>query len=204
MNHVNQLKHLLTERFTLRSIGAVVASMILVCCVGCENGEITSSNKSLPKGEDSAGFLDRVSSMPTVSENNAMRGIIMLVDGDDSAESFEQRVQMLQERGITPESWDYASDRGITRGKYAFMIYQAAKFRGGIILSVTGPTRRYCLRELQYKNVMCNGPMLSEIPGTEYVAVLGRADTYIRTGYVPNKSGETKQEQELDKVTPAE
>ena len=179
-------------------IEAVLASLILTCCIGCGNGEIISHSESLPKGEDSAGFLDRVSSMPTVSENDAMRGILMLIDGDDTAESFRRRVEILQDRGIVARSWDYVSDRGITRGKYAFMVYQAAKFRGGIILSVTGPSRRYCLRELQFKKVMCNGPMLTEIGGMEYVAVLGRADTFIRTGYIPNRSGETKDEMELE------
>ena len=193
---MNQLKkHVqIVRRFTLRILGAVAASLILTCCIGCGNGEIISHSESLPKGEDSAGFLDRVSSMPVVSENDAMRGILMLIDGDDTAESFQQRVRILQERGIVAKSWDCVSDRGITRGKYAFMIYQAAKFRGGIILSVTGPSRRYCLRELQFKKVMCNGPMLTEIPGTEYVAVLGRADAFIRTGHVPNQSGETRDE----------
>lgn len=182
----------------VRRLVAAVISLIfsccIACCVGCGNGEIISRNAPLPKSEDSAGFLDRISSMPVVSENDAMRGILMLIDGNDTAESFQQRVKMLQERGIAAKSWDYVSDRGITRGKYAFMVYQAAKFRGGIILSITGPSRRYCLRELQFKKVMCNGPMLAEITGMEYVAVLGRADTFIRTGHVPNRSGETRDE----------
>ena len=176
------------------------SGLVFICCVGCENGEIISRSENLPKGEDSAGFLDRVSSMHEVSENDAMRGILMLIDGDDTAESFQQRVLILQQRGIAAKSWDYVSDRGITRGKYAFMIYQAAKFRGGIILSVTGPSRRYCLRELQFKKVMCNGPMLTEIPGSEYVAVLGRADTFIRSGSVPNRAGETREELRLEKL----
>ena len=188
-------KHMrIVRQFSLRGLGVVAASLILICCIGCGNGEIISRSRSLPKGEDSAGFLDRVSSMPVVSENDAMRGILMLIDGDDTAESFQQRVRILQERGIVAKSWDYVSDRGITRGKYAFMVYQAAKFRGGIILSVIGPSRRYCLRELQFKKVMCNGPMLTEITGMEYVAVLGRADTFIRTGHVPNRSGEIRDE----------
>ena len=183
------------KRFSLRNLSVVAASLLIfICCVGCDNGEIISRSENLPKGEDSAGFLDRVSSMHEVSENDAMRGILMLIAGDDTAESFQQRVQMLQERGIAPKSWDYVSDRGITRGKYAFMIYQAAKFKGGIILSVTGPSRRYCLRELQFKKVMCSGPMLTEITGMEYVAVLGRADAFVRTGHIPNTSGETRDE----------
>jgi hypothetical protein len=188
-----------TKGFSLRNMGVATASLLIfTCCVGCDNGEIISRSEALPKGEDSAGFLDRVSSMQEVSENDAMRGILMLIDGDDTAESFEQRVQTLQDRGIVAKSWDYVSGRGITRGKYAFMIYQAAKFRGGIILGLTGPSRRYCLRELQFKKVMCNGPMLTQIPGTEYVAVLGRADTFIRTGYVPNRSGEIREERQLE------
>ena len=193
---MNQSKKrmLVVKQITLRGLGVTAAFLIFICCIGCGNGEVVSHNDDLPKSEDSAGFLDRISSLPVVSEDDAMRGILMLIDGDDTAESFQQRVQMLQQRGIAPTSWDYVSDRPITRGKYAFMIYQAAKFRGGIILSVTGPSRRYCLRELQFKKVMCNGPMLTEIPGTEYVAVLGRADAFIRTGHVPNQSGETRDE----------
>ncbi|MCK5114349.1 MAG: hypothetical protein KAR11_06255 [Phycisphaerae bacterium] len=195
---MNYKTHLQTSKFSLPVLISLLGALMLTSAGGCGNGEIISRNENLPKSEDSAGFLDRVSSLPVVTEDDAMRGILMLINGDDTAESFPQRVRLLQERGILPNSWDYVSDRAITRGKYAYMIYQAAKFRGGIVLSLTGASRRYCLRELQFQKVMTNGPMLSEISGMEYIAVLGRADTYIRTGHVPNRSGETRDEQQLE------
>ena len=41
--------------------------------------------------------------------------------------------------------------------------------------------------------MMSEGGMDTPVTGMEYVAVLGRADTYKRTGKVPDKSGEVSE-----------
>jgi len=160
---------------------------------GCQTGEpaIVNGQAALPEQENSAAFLDRISSLPNVSENDAMRGVLMLLDGKDEATNFAERVEKLRVRRIIGD-WDCDAGRPISKGKYAYMIYQATKLPGGVTLTVIGPTQRYCLRELQYREVMSEGWIFSKVTGMEYVAVLGRADVYARTGRLPDKSGDVE------------
>ena len=172
-------------------------AVVALCCAttvffGCHSGRVIGPKARLTTGEDSAAFLDRMSSQENVSENDAMRGILLLLDGKDKAQTFQERVTVLRERKIVDASWDFSASRPITRGKYAYMIYQASKMPGGIMLMVTGPSQRYCLRELQYHSVMVQGAVYMAIGGLEYVSVLSRADTYIRTGKVPGLAGDTE------------
>mgnify|MGYP005653342941 CR=1 FL=1 len=160
----------------------VIGALAVALAGGCaQPGElrITGAEMDLPKGEGSPGFFDRISSQKTVSENDAMRGMLFLLDGEDKAANFKQRVQTLTERGIVGASWHHQADRPVTRGKLAFMVYQACKVRGGVILTVFGPTRYYCLRELQYQGMMGKGAMWSKVTGMEYQGAMLRADEYL-------------------------
>ena len=165
-----------------------MAGMILLAGVGgCQTGspEIAGAEAALAKDAGSAAFLDRVSSQATVGENDTMRGILLLLDGKDTAESFARREQICRERRIIASGWDMRSGRPVTRGKLAYMVYQGCKMPGGVILTLTGPSQRYCLRELQYQGMIASGVMYSPVGGMEFIAVLTRADSYLTTGEVP-------------------
>ena len=158
---------------------------MLAPLAGCGPGRISAGDAKLPQDDGSAGFLDRLSSQVTVSENDAMRGVLMLLEGSDQCAGFGERVAKLQARNVVPRYWDLQASRPITRGRLAYMIYQAAKVPGGVVLTITGPTERYCLRELEYRGFVTSSNVFGEVTGSEYVAVLSRADTYIRTGSLP-------------------
>lgn len=191
------------KMITGRGKNWIVAMLLCVGAIailGCEqqSPEIkisTESGKPLPKGEESDAFLDRISSRETVSETDAMRGILMLVDGQDNATSFAERSRLLAEKKILSRNWSFQAERPLTKGKFAYMIYQACEMGGGVILTITGPSQRYCLRELQYQEMMSSaGSFYSPVSGMEFVAVLGRADLYKRTGKIPSKSGDTEKD----------
>ncbi|MCD4825332.1 MAG: hypothetical protein K8S55_12115 [Phycisphaerae bacterium] len=169
----------------------IVAVGLTAVVAGCGDRamQIAQPSAVLPADEDSAAFLDRVSSCSTVNEDDATRGLLILLDGKDTSENFQQRVEKLRSRNIVASSWNFDGDKPITRGKFAYMIYQAAKIPGGVMLQLTGPSQRYCLRELQYQEVMDDGFPLSPVTGIEFVGVLNNADTYIRTGKIPDKAG---------------
>lgn len=179
------------QRFSgfLICVGILVPAMIFGGCD--QSGPVieASASRELPVNEESDEFLDRMSSEKNVSENDAFRGIIMLIDGQDESKTFEQRVTRLNENGILPSSWSYSADRPITRGKLAYIVYQADGFPGGAILTIFGPSRRYCLREMRYRGMMMGGAEYAPVSGMEYVAVLSRADVYRNTGKVPNRAG---------------
>ncbi len=179
---------------SILQIAWVAAISAAVCwAAGCQGvADIAGPDAIVPRGENSAAYLDRISSQANVSENDALRGILLLLDGDDKAETFAQRVEILQGRSIVAQRWNHDASRPITRARLAYMIYQSCDMPGGVILTLTGPTQRYCLRELQWREMMRSGLGATPIAGMEFVSVLTRADTYIHTGKVPNKLGDTE------------
>jgi hypothetical protein len=163
----------------------LAAGLLALAGCGQQAGHIAQADAALPKDETSPAFLDRVASRPAVCENDAFRGILLLLEEADPAETFQQRVQELIDRQVLPADWDFAADRPITKGKLAYMLYQACNIRGGVTLTLVGPCQRYCLKELQFMGMLSAGLPGTEVTGLEFVAALNRADTYRQTGELP-------------------
>ena len=170
-----------------QSAALTVIMSFVVFGAGCSKSsvQIAGEQTPLPKGESSAAFLDRISNQPNVSQNDAMRGVLFLLDGKDDSSSFQQRVESLIERNIIPSGWNYRPDESITRGKLAYMLCQACNIKDSLMLTIAGPSQRYCLRELQHKGFFASGVIYAQVSGMEFVAALTRADVYIETGNVP-------------------
>lgn len=166
------------------TIGLGAAAVLLGGCA--QPGAVTGAGAVLPEDAGSAGYLDRISSRPQVSENDAFRGMLYLLEGEDAQQTFAQRVAELRDRDVVSGGWDFQADRPLSRGKLAYMIYQACDVPGGVTLTLFGPSPRYCLRELQYRGMMTAGSSFGPVTGTELVAVLSRADAYLQTGQMPD------------------
>jgi len=164
---------------------ALIGSLLMLAPVACQVPEapmIANGQTALPK-EDSAAYLDRISSRPTVTEADALAGIFLMLDEPPKA-TFGEAVKALVGRKIADARWDFQAGREMVRGKVAYMIYQTCKIRGGLTLTLAGPSQRYCLRELQYRGFMTPGPVYNIVTGMEYVAILARADELRQTGKV--------------------
>lgn len=164
---------------------AILLLLAAAMIAGCQS-PVISPAAVLPADEDSAAYLDRVSSQRLVGLNDATRGIILLMDGQDQCTDFDSRVALLRSRNVLPADWKLDESQALSRGQLAYMICQACNVRGGLTMTLTGPTQRYCLRELQYQGFIGRGSVFNNISGMEYVAVLGRADKYMQTGQVPS------------------
>jgi len=168
-----------------------VALAAALCAAGCATpGRVANGDAALPAGENSAAFLDRLSAQADVNENDAFRGVLIVLDGQDPAGTFAERVEALRGKGALAEDWDFDAARPITKGKLAYVLYRGCGFGGGVVLTLVGPSPRYCLREFQYNGMMSPGSALSPVTGMELVAVLSRADVYRRTGQVPDRAGD--------------
>ena len=159
----------------------------LVLASGCcgRIGDVHNGEATLSAEEGSPGFLDRVASGTSVCENDACRGVLMLLEKEQPEATFAERVATLRQVGVVPACWEFAADRSLSRGRLAQMIYQACDCPGGLMLTLTGPSPRYCLRELQFRGIIGPGAVFAPVTGMEYVAVLARADAYLQTGAVP-------------------
>jgi hypothetical protein len=169
----------------MQALTISLAAALAGCSTGPVPNIVSGGDATLPAGEESPAFLDRVSSEARVNQNDAMRAVLMLMDDKDETTTFSQRVEKLLERKVVDPSWTFDASRPVTKGELAYMMYQALSLRGGVILMVTGPTQRYCLREMQYLGFISAGLMTTDISGGELVAVLARADNYKTTGRVP-------------------
>lgn len=163
-----------------------LAILAALAAGGCgQPGRLAGPEAKLPAGEESPEFIDRLSSQRAVSENDAMRGILMLVHGKDEQATFEQRVSQMRALKCADSTWDFDANRPITRGKLAYMVYQAVHVQGGVILTLTGPSQRYCARELHFQGIMASDIATTQISGGEFIAILDRADAYKNKGEVP-------------------
>ncbi len=169
---------------------AVLVSAAMLSGCGASQLTVADEKAPLPQAENSAAFLDRMSSLDTVTQNDAMRGILML-EGGDKADTFKQRVDSLIEKKIIPATGSYDPSGVVTRGELARMICCSCKLSGGLILRLTGPSQRYCLRELQYRQMMISSSGSTKISGMEFASVLTRAEIYKRTRRFPDMVGDT-------------
>ncbi len=178
-----------------RWIFLLLTAVLLAGAAGCaNNGTITDGEATLPENENSAAYLDRISTVSHVSENDAARAVLLLGEEKDTTATFAERVSKLVDRRALDPSWDHAAGRPITRGRLAYMVFQAIDMPGGVIVTLAGPSQRYCLRELKYRRMMVQGPARETVSGMELVAVLTRAAIYRQTGQVPNLVGNTDEE----------
>jgi hypothetical protein len=179
---------LTSKRYYLLIAGFAAVAMLS----GCGQSQLTvvGETAALPAGENSAAFLDRMSSLDTVTQNDALRGMLMLYGGDKS-ETFKQRVDLLIDKKILPPNGSYNASSDLSRGQLARMVCNACELSGGLIMRLTGPTERYCLRELQYRQMMTQGSASTKISGMEFASVLTRAEIYKRTRRFPDMVGDT-------------
>lgn len=164
----------------------------VVAFSGCAPAQlkVVGEDAKLPEGENSAAFLDRMSSQDTVTQNDALRGILML-DGGDKTETFKQRVDALIDKKVLPKR-SYDANAELTRGQLAQLICRACDLKGGMILRITGSSERYSLRELQYRQMMTQGSASAKVSGMEFASVLTRAAIYKRTRRFPDMVGNTE------------
>ncbi len=174
----------MNRTFTILLSMAVAA--LASCQAGNDRPHVMGGDAKL-SAVDSAAYLDGISSLPTVSEAKALEGVLLVLPEPRKA-TFAEAVIALQERKIVPANWDFQADRPITKGKVAYMTYQACRIKGGLTLQLTGPSQRYCLKELQYRGLMSQGVVYNAVTGMEYLAVLGRIDEYRQTGKVAGAS----------------
>lgn len=161
-----------------------VMAVTLASCGG--KGQVLGGDVKL-SAADSAAYLDGISSNPTVTEAEAVKGILLVLAEPQKA-TFAETVAVLRERKIVDANWDFQADRPITKGRVAYMAYQACEIKGGLTLQLAGPSQRYCLKELQYRGLISPGVPYNTVTGMEYLAILGRIDEFRQTGQVEGAS----------------
>lgn len=158
-----------------------VAAMLLAACAPTRvDSPLTVTAPGQPPIAP-IDFWHELNARPVTSYDEAFHGLLLLIDGEDDSAGYEARVEKLRSRGLLPGSFDRPGDEAAQRGAVAVVLAKALQIKGGLFMHVTGGHERYAVRELAYINVYPASSPRQTFTGAEFVAVIGRAEDYMRS-----------------------
>ena len=167
------------RRISAKSIGWMSLIIAAAGIAGCSGmPQITDGQGGSREKVSQAGFFYELADKPWCSADDAARGLLLLLDGQDPCTNFQQRIEKLADRGLTCKLWHLKPNEPITKGQVAYMICKALDIRGGLTMLLFGPSDRYCYRELVWLGIMEPGTDYQPMTGPEFVGVISAADEY--------------------------
>lgn len=162
-----------SERFTA---GAAVAAALLALA-GCALERTTVEQSMVERHPDSElDFLDAVSGETAVSNDDALHGLIMLLDTEVALASYEERVAFARGRGWIRADDAPPGNESATVGLVAVAVCDLLEIQGGVNMWLFGLTQRYCTLELVYREFIPRRTANQSLSGTEFIDLLGRVD----------------------------
>lgn len=166
----------LKSRFAMLTLGS------LAMCGGCGppiEYDPTQDHSNLEATE----FIHYLSAEPMVTFDEACRAVLLLVDGEDTAATFEARYEELLSRGVVRAQWNLQAKSAVDRGTLAYMIFKGCKMRGGLNVRLFASSglgdRRYALREVIRQEVMPQGVPYQVLSGGQVLSAISNADDYL-------------------------
>jgi hypothetical protein len=130
--------------------------------------------------DDSRGeFWYQLAEHPVACNDEAFHALLLHFFKKDPG-NYAARVTELKHRKMLPGGFDRPADEAIQRGTLAVALARVLKIKGGLMLSVLGPTPRYATRELQYIGIYPPSSPEQVFSGTELVGIMGRVEDYQR------------------------
>lgn len=158
--------------------------MIVLAAVVCLGGCVAGPRKSPPVADPFAlsdvGFQAYLAEADLVTVGEAYRAMLILADGEDPCETFEERRGKLEGRGIAKAAWGLQPENVVDCGSVAYMVCRICRIRGGVNLNLFGRTglgdRRYALREVLYREMIDDTVDYQYMTGSALSALMARAD----------------------------
>jgi hypothetical protein len=160
-----------------------ISSLGLLLLSGCHQAHV---DQPLPKEllandpDSQIEFWHRLTDQPVCSNDEAFHGLLLYLDNEDKAASYEERVQTLKSRKLLLPGFNQPADVAVTRGTLAVALCQALDIKGGVTMRLLGPSDRYSSRELQFMGLFPPGSPQQTFSGNEYVGIIGRIEDYQR------------------------
>ena len=129
--------------------------------------------------EKRTDFLRRLYEKDRAGFGDACRLAVGLAN-DAPAEGDARKAAV--DRGLADPAWEIAEGAPVDKGTIAYMLVKALGIKGGLTMSVFGPSRRYAFRELVFLRIMKGGTPGEYITGRELIDVLAAAEIYQRAG----------------------
>lgn len=126
------------------------------------------------------GFLNYIANVPLVTVDEAYRAMLLLADGEETKETFEERRTELESRGIARAAWRLQPDNVIDMGSVAFMVCRICQIKGGINMHLFASwglgDRRYALRELIFREMVDEAVEYQYVRGSDLFTLMRKAD----------------------------
>ncbi len=161
-----------------------VRIMILFAAIAGTSAGCAGPRMSTPSADPNelsdAAFQGYLAEIDLVTTDEAYRAMLILADGEDPSDGFEQRRQTLESRGIARAAWDLQPDHVIDAGSVAHMVCQICRIPGGVNMHLFGSVglgeRRYALRELIYREMVSDTVDYQYMTGAALFALMRKAD----------------------------
>jgi len=150
--------------------------------------------------EQQMEFWHQLAEQPITSYDDAFHALLIFADGQDTAADYPARVAALKQKGLLRSSFDAPGNQAVDRGTLSVALAKALKLRGGLVMSIFGPSPRYATKELEFNAIYPPSSPNQTFSGSEFLAVLSRAEEYQQargTGDAPGGAGYTPPEMEL-------
>lgn len=145
--------------------------------VGCVRTVLESSAVDDWQGDEAElEYLEALESQRVVTNHDALHGLLLLADGADSHETYEQRLADARQRGwLAPDATPEANESAAI-GMMAMAACEILAIKGGLTMRLFGPSPRYCTRELIFLDILPPRTEHQSLSGLEFIDLLGRVE----------------------------
>lgn len=150
---------------------------------GCETARVDRTLVSQLPGNDEDAQLEfwhSLAEQKVTSNDDAFHGLLLFLDEKDESNDYADRVAGLKARKLLAASFNEPAEKAVDRGTLAVALSRALKIRGGVVMSLTGPSPRYATRELVFLGIFPPSSPNQTFSGTEYLGIIGKAEDYQR------------------------
>jgi hypothetical protein len=125
-------------------------------------------------------FWHTLAQQPITSNDDAFHGLLLFLDGADPGPDYAARVAALKDRKLLSKGFREPAEQAVDRGTLAVALSRVLKIRGGVVMSLTGPSSRYATKELVFLGIFPPSSPNQTFSGTECLGIIGKAEDYQR------------------------
>lgn len=124
-------------------------------------------------------FWEALEERRVVTNDDALHVLLILAEGEDPYETYEQRAAAAREMGWIGREAPPANESARV-GLLAMALCDILSIEGGLTMRVFGPSPRYCTRELIHLELLPRRTSNEAFSGLELIDLIGRAEAYAR------------------------
>lgn len=175
-----------------RSAAYEMLCLMLGCCFttgllvsGCTLPKRTYQPTVDPARLDDVRFLHYLATVPVVTIEEGMRGVLMLGDINVSSMTFSERSAALQRQGAIRSAWGLERDHLLDQGTLAHMLHATCKLPRSVNLKLAARIglgeRRYALKVCIDAGLMPYGLSHAPVSGGALLSSLTAAEQLLAT-----------------------